>query len=68
MFHRPLRNKLKDTRWYIAIQNGNGFDGDLRLAAPISDVKVRRLMVTEVHRDDDTQETGNFWHQSSSFE
>jgi lipoate synthase len=67
VLHCPFCHKSKNTGRQVSIQNGNGFNSDLCFVVSVTDMKVRWLMVTVVHRDDDTEEAGNLWQEYLPF-
>ena len=57
-FHHHGRRAIRD----VPLESNDGINSDLRLIPGIDGVEVRRIMVVEIHTNDNAEETADLWH------
>ena len=58
----PLQDHSERTSWKPATQNSDRIDADLNLGTSVDRVKMRRIVVIEVHANGDSKKAAYFRH------
>ena len=58
----PLHGETENARGKLTFPKLQRLDSDKSAVFVVAHVKVRRIVIVEVHRDHDAEEAGDFWH------